>query len=279
MSMAILFAMFLTSGKTLQAFATKKGTATLDTRVLAMAQALLSVMFFWGMKPFLPSLWAPDAIAVLVGMLGGVAMFYCTKQMYDVRKESNSASMFISFIALGIAAPINTGLLGEGLTAMRLATCVGIGLLGGVFFLCGAASELSTAGKKAFVLSLFWFVLVICTDRFVIARTNWYMNGIITETIYFLVALFSVSRAKLKLGASFRQPILWYCGIIYVLMTILTMYSSGEVLGVSITHVFLRLSTPIVMVLSAYTHGERTPREQLIFGALAFLLALPLVLK
>ena len=278
MSMAILFALLLTSGKTLQAFATKRGTATLDTTVLAMSQALLSVVFFWGAKPFLPSLWVPDTIAVLVGALGGVAMFYFSKLMYDVRKESNSASMFISFIALGIAASVNTGLLGEGLTTMQLVSCIGIGLLGGTFFLYGAASELSAAGKKAFAFSLFWCVLVICTDRFVIARTNWYVNAIITETIYFLTALFALRKAKLKLGTSFKQPILWYCGIIYVSMTLLTMYSSGEVLGVSITHVFLRLSTPIVMVLSAYTHGERTPREQLIFGALAFLLALPLVL-
>ena len=276
--MGILFALLLTSGRTVQAFVNKKGTSTLDSGVMALAFALMGASFFWLLGPFLPSLWKPDATALLWGVLGGFARYYCVKFTLDVRRDSNSAAMFIGFIAPGIAAPLNVGFLGEGLSAVQLISCIAIGLLGAVFFMKGAASELSPSGKKAFAIALFWLSIILISNQAIIERTNWYMNGVFAYTSYLVVALFMIGRAKLPLAPNLKQPILWYCGAVYAMLLWLTLYSSDRVLGVSITQIFQNLSVPVIMLLSHYIYRERTAREQLIFGLLAFIIALPLIL-
>jgi hypothetical protein len=270
--------MILTSGRTLQVFLNKEGTKTLDSRVLALVMAAAPAMFFLGALPFFSSLWKPDLIAVACGVVGGISMQLAARYMLDTRKESNSAAMFIGFIALGIVAPLNFVLLGENLTANQLIACIVMGLLGGAFFLYGAASELSNAGKRAFMLSLLSLIVYTFLTRVIIMRTNWYMVGVMVYAVSTLFALYSIKAKRLSLGSSFAQPILWYCGAIQVVMSVIIQYSKGEVLGVSMTHLFIHLSAPITMVLSSYIYKERSPREQLLFGVLAFLIALPLII-
>ena len=75
----------------------------------------------------------------------------------------------------------------------------------------------------------------------------------------------------------FKNKTMASAGLIYVVSEFLIIFASINILPVSFVTVFFRLAAPIVMIISAYKYKEQTVRNQLIFGGIAFLLALPLI--
>ena len=69
-----------------------------------------------------------------------------------------------------------------------------------------------------------------------------------------------------------------YAGVFYTVSEFLVIYASINILPVSIVAVFLRLSVPVVMIISAIKYKEQNVKNQLVFGISAILLALPIIL-
>jgi drug/metabolite transporter (DMT)-like permease len=149
-----------------------------------------------------------------------------------------------------------------------------------VFFLRGPASELSKFGKKAFVLLTLIIILNMFVDGVGVKGLNWYMYSIISSgfslLIAFIILLFEKKYVYLK---ELNSPILIAIGLVFAFGEFVILYSMQNYLPVSIAFLFLRLSAPIVMFVSAYIYKERTPKEQLLFGGLAVLFALPILFK
>ena len=76
----------------------------------------------------------------------------------------------------------------------------------------------------------------------------------------------------------FKKRELAVAGSFNAIAEFFVIFASINLLPVSFVSLFNRLSVPIVMLISAYYFKEQTIRNQLIFGILALLLALPLIL-
>ena len=69
-----------------------------------------------------------------------------------------------------------------------------------------------------------------------------------------------------------------YAGAFYTLSEYLVIYASINILPVSIVSMFLRLSVLVVMIISAIKYKEQDLKNQMIFGGIALLLAIPILL-
>ncbi|MDR0319844.1 MAG: hypothetical protein LBH81_03875 [Rickettsiales bacterium] len=277
--MTAIAALLLIFGKTIQDFVSKEGTRVLDSRAIALASAAAGSVFYICAARLIPGLWKPDALAIIYGAAGGIAMFFNVRFFADVRRESNSAATFGMLIAVGAAAPINVWLLGEALPLHKTLSCAGLAAIGVLFFIRGAASELSAAGKIKFFAAVLFLMGCVFTDFLALERSNWFTVGAAVAVSYFLASMVSLKGGMDKAFVpSLKYPIFWIIGIVGVAMLVFAKYAQGEILGASLTYAFIRLSVPIVMVLSAYIYKERTPREQLIFGMASYLIAIPLFL-
>ena len=66
-------------------------------------------------------------------------------------------------------------------------------------------------------------------------------------------------------------------GIVYTASEFLIIYTSVNLLPVSFVAMFMRLAAPAVMLISAVRYHEQSVKNQLVFGLLALLFALPLI--
>ena len=213
----------------------------------------------------------PTAMAGCI--VKGMFLYFSVKLAALVSKGSNSTGAFMGFIGLGIAALINSELLGENLTWLQLISCVGMGILGLIFFLRGAAKELNAKTKKLAVLFMLSIVGCITTDRFTMQYTGWYEYSFVSNFAFFIITLFTIRSVKPLQTFSF--PLMWIIGLL-VTVRELAIFYGYQFTGVSVGAVFINISVPIIMVMSSVIYKERTPKEQLIFGALAFALVMPL---
>ncbi|MCL2439540.1 MAG: hypothetical protein FWD15_03430 [Alphaproteobacteria bacterium] len=277
----MLIGLLITSLIVARAFSVKSGTRTLDSEAITLSSSLFLVVIIWAMWPIMgadASFNGLSPITLIAGMAKGAFIYYGLKLGTDVARESNSAANFRGFIAISIAAPINAIFLGDNITAIQVLSCIGLGALGLAFFFRGAASELSRKGKIFFAGATLIQAACPVADQIGIPPSNWYMYILISMNTAFAFSVIAYRKMLGEAVAGFRLPIMWAIGALFAISELVVIYSAGNILGPSLTGTFFVLSAPIIMIGSAYLHSERTPREQLLFGVLAFVIALPIIL-
>lgn len=277
----------ITMAMVLRSFTVKIGTKNFSSKQITFANGTYIVIFLLITIPFMYDLLLPlkhinlsHSIPLLACIIKGIVLYISLKFTAEIAKESNSSSVFAGFISLGIGAIINSVFLSEHLTYPQLFSCIALSILGVIFFLKGPACELSKYVKKLFVLLTILIVLNMVTDKIGIGGLNWYIYSMISSTVCFLLSTFFLLREKqYNCFKQLKHPTLMAIGVVFTMGEFLILYSMQHFLSVSITFLFMRIATPIIMILSAYIYKERTPKEQLLFGGLALLLALPVLFK
>ena len=262
----------------------KIGTKNYSSKQITFANYFYMMVALCCTMPFMTDMFisidASKITPIIAALIKGIMLYASVKLIADIAKESNSSAVFAGYISLGIGSLLNYFILSENLTMLQIVACVSLGILGMVFFLRGPASELSKFGKKAFVLLTLIIILNMFVDGVGIRGLNWYMYSIISSgfslLIAFIILLFEKKYVYLK---ELNSPILIVIGLVFAIGEFVILYSMQNYLPVSIAFLFLRLSAPIVMFVSAYIYKERTPKEQLLFGGLAVLFALPILFK
>jgi hypothetical protein len=214
---------------------------------------------------------------VLFSIYKGATLFYLIKYQQIVNKESTSSSVFLSFIALAIGALANNLFFNEGLPHTKIYSILGLGLLGLIFFIKGDAGRLSPKSKLAFIITTLIMASYTISDHLGISQIGWYPHLLISSVVMFIVSLLhGISKQDFK--NMFTSKNIVYAGIFYATTEFLVIYTSINILPVSIVAVFLRLSVPVVMVYSAIRYKEQSLKNQLSFAIIAILLALPIIL-
>ena len=130
---------------------------------------------------------------------------------------------------------------------------------------------------------MFFFIATVImasfaiSDHVAIPKVGWYAHLLVSSVAMFLICLlYPVSRKAFRLVLNDRRVV--YAGVFYTVSEFLVIYASINILPVSVVAVFLRLSVPVVMVISAIKYKEQNIKNQLGFGIIAILLALPIIL-
>ena len=219
-------------------------------------------------------------VSVLASVVKGILLYYSIKYIADLAGESNSSSVFAGYISLGVGAILNNFILNDSLNFIQMFSCIGLSILGTVFFFRGPASDLSKFGKKVFMLLTLVIIVIMFVDKVAISGLNWYMHLLINSTVFFIVSMVFLVRDKtFHYLTDLKSQVLVSIGLVFAVGEFIILYSMQNYMPVSIALLFIRLGAPIVMFVSAYIYKERTPREQLLFGSLALLFALPILFK
>lgn len=153
----------------------------------------------------------------------------------------------------------------------------GFGGLGILFLQKGDAQRLSHKDVIFFFAATIIMASFTVSDHVTIPEVGWYAHLLVSSVVMCLMCFaYRDSRTAFKIAAKNKKMI--YAGIFYCVSEFLVIYASINILPVSIVAVFLRLSVPVVMVISAIKYKEQNIKNQLLFGISAILLALPILL-
>lgn len=214
---------------------------------------------------------------ILISVYKGVSLFYFVTLQQVINKKSMSSSVFLSFIAMALGSLINNLFFHENLGIIKVLCICGFGVLGILFLQKGDAKRLSHKDVMFFFIATVIMASFAISDHVAIPKVGWYAHLLISSVAMFLICLlYPVSRKAFRLVLNDRRVV--YAGVFYTVSEFLVIYASINILPVSVVAVFLRLSVPVVMVISAIKYKEQDIKNQLGFGIIAILLALPIIL-
>ena len=214
---------------------------------------------------------------ILISIYKGVTLFYLISMQQAINKNSTSSSVFLGFIALALGALVNNLFFRENLGLVKVVCIVCFGVLGFLFLQKGDAKRLSRKDLYYFIIVAVIMASYTVADHLAIPRVGWYAHLLVSSVAMFLTSIIYKS-SKDSLKVIFTNKTIIIAGIFYTLSEFFVIYASFNILPVSIVAVFLRLSTPIIMVISAVKYKEQDIKNQLGFGLAAIILALPIIL-
>ena len=131
--------------------------------------------------------------------------------------------------------------------------------------------------KIAFVLAVMFGASFSVEDHLAIPQVGWYAHLLFSSLFMFLACFLSkVTFNDIK--TVFKNKTIVAAGVLYTVSEFLIIYASINILPVSFVSMFMRMSTPIVMIISAVRFREQSIKNQLVFGLVSLALALPLIL-
>lgn len=214
---------------------------------------------------------------ILISIYKGIGIFYLITLQQIVNKKSMSSSVFLSFIALALGSLVNNLFFHENLGKIKVLCICGFGVLGVLFLRKGDAKRLSKNDVISFMIATIIMASFTISDHVAIPEVGWYAHLFVSSIVMFLMCFMDrEARAAFRIAAKDKRMV--YAGIFYCVSEFLVIYVSINILPVSIVAVFLRLSVPVIMVISAIKYKEQNIKNQLIFGITAILLALPVLL-
>lgn len=216
----------------------------------------------------------PFLVIILV-VKGFFIWFLFYKRLVLVEK-SLSASSFFMPTALGFIAVINS-FLGENLTALEWGAAVGLCLLGVAFFLRGHIQELGKSGRFIFIQLVFVIIILATLDQVILQKTNWFFLLLSTNLVMLFITLCKkIPLQEWRLILLSKESIL--AGSLFSASELLKFYLMVTILPMSVVISGQVAIIPIVLVLSSLIWGERSWKEQLIWGIISTLLLLLLFL-
>ena len=214
---------------------------------------------------------------ILISVYKGISLFYLVSLQQAINKTSMSSSVFLSFIALALGGLANNLFFDENLGLIKVLCICGFGVLGILFFYKGDAKRLSRKNIVFFFVVTAIMASYTVSDHVAIPKVGWYAHLLVSSVAMGITCLFYAdSREAFKITLKSKNIV--YAGIFYTVSEFWVIYSSINILPVSVVAVFLRLSVPVVMVISAIKYKEQNIKNQLSFGVAAILLALPIIL-
>lgn len=214
---------------------------------------------------------------LLLSALKGVFLWLMVKLQQSINKQSTSSSVFFSFMSMALASFINNVFFNEGLKSFQLACVLGFGVLGLAFFAYGDAKRLSNKNKMAFVLAVIFGASFSVEDHLAIPQIGWYAH-LLFSSLFMFLACFLNKVTFNDIKTVFKNKTIVAAGVLYTVSEFLIIYASINILPVSFVSMFMRMATPIVMLISAVRFKEQSIKNQLIFGLISLALALPLIL-
>ncbi|HYD18798.1 MAG TPA: hypothetical protein VEF76_10005 [Patescibacteria group bacterium] len=217
----------------------------------------------------------PWLLALTIGKGGLLCYLFVLSQ--ELMKVSLSSRHYVTPMAIGLVT-ISNGLLGERLMPHEMFAAFGLCALACAFFFKGHLSELDRRGRLSYAKLVLISAALSTLDHVLTKDTNWYTLLAVSYAVVFVAAVIWNARSP----ANFRAALLGWqaalAGIAYAATELVKFYQQVAINPVTVVVIVQALTKPVILVLSAVIWKERTVKEQLVWGAAAFLIALPLFL-
>jgi len=239
---------------------------------LALLAPVYGHLWAEGWQKFMDRPW----LLVLAGLKGGLLcyLFIVSQQLMKV---SLSSRHYVTPLSLGLIT-IGNGLFGEALKPAQLFASLGLCALALGFFLKGHLSDLDRKDRWRYAELVGISAGISILDHILTADTNWYALLVVAYTVVFITAVIwnRHSLENFRIAAGHKAAAL--AGILYAATELVKFYQQVSINPVTVVVTVQAMTKPVILVLSAWLWHERTVREQLVWGGLAFLITLPLLL-
>lgn len=199
-------------------------------------------------------------------------LFVISQQLMQV---SLSSRHYVTPLAVGIIA-ISNYFLGEHLTTGQWIAALGLCGLSCAFFFKGHLSEMPKSARIAYFKLVALSAFLSSVDHVVTKEVNWYSLLLVSNIVLIVLALAVSWRDKAVLKAAFLQKSAAAAGFFYMATELVKFYQMVEINPVSVIVVVQAMTKPVILVLSALIWHERTVKEQMTWGVMAFIITLPL---
>ena len=222
----------------------------------------------------LPVFSAQPWLLALVALKGGLLyMMFVAGQ--DLMKVSLSSRHYVTPLAIGLIAIVNAGL-GEELSAQKWFAAIGLCALALAFLVFGHAAELTRNAKIIYAKLVLLVVATAAIDQAVLSHTTWYPLLLGSNIVLLALAMGLHGRNTAVLKAAALHPMALAAGVVYAATELFKFYQMVDINEVTTIVITQSLTKPVILLLSALVWKERTVREQLVWGALAFAVSLPM---
>lgn len=224
-----------------------------------------------GLATFIEKPW----FFALAGLKAGAlfALFIISQKLMKV---SLSSRHYVTPMAVGMIAVVNS-FFGESLTAGQWFSALGLCGLAAAFFFKGHMAEMDRPARIAYFQLVGISVVLSAVDQVVLKGSNWYVLQWVCNLVLLAIALVATGRDKAVLKAAFATRAAAIAGFFYAATELVKFYQMVTINPVSVVVIVQSLTKPVILALSALIWHERTVREQLVWGILALVIALPLL--
>lgn len=275
----LLLLFFLTIGHLLTL---KICSVSLDHRTAPLFISFWTLLGIIAVSPFFGHLWmegwgkitaSPYLLSLCLVKSGLLYLLFITSQ--ELMQESLSSRHYVTPMAVGFLAIVNA-MLGEYLQPLQWASALGLCGLASAFFFKGHLSDLSYRGKISYFKLVAGSVLLSALDQVLTKNANWFSLLLISNIALLGLSLF-LNRARLPvLKEALFHKYAVFAGLFYMMTELVKFYQMVNINPVTVIVMVQAATKPVILILSAWLWKERTVREQLVWGVLAFLITLPL---
>lgn len=207
----------------------------------------------------------------------GALLYVMLVASQDLMKVSLSTRHYVTPLSLGLIAVTNS-FLGEELSLQKWGAALGLCALAAAFLLLGHAAELTRQAKIVYAKLVFLVVATNAIDQAVLVETTWYplLLGSNLVLLALALGLQIKTRSLAVLRDAAFHPMAIAAGAVYAVTELFKFYQKVDINEVTTIAVVQSLTKPVILLLSAYIWKERTVKEQLVWGALAFVISMPM---
>lgn len=251
------------------------------------APVFISIWTLFGLlcvSPFFGHLWpegwqkfTASPVLLALALFKGALLYLLFVVSQELMQMSLSSRHYVTPLAVGLIA-ISNAFLGENLTAGQWTAALGLCALSAAFFLKGHLSDLSLRGRLAYVKLVGISVVLSSLDHVLTRDVNWFALLLVSNAVLLSVslALNIKNIALLKTALLHKSAAL--AGLFYMATELVKFYQQVSINPVTAVVTVQAMTKPVILILAALIWKERTVREQLVWGTLAFLVTLPLFL-
>ncbi len=238
---------------------------------------LLSVSGFYG------HLWiegwqkfTADPVLLLLAVAKGGLLYLLFVISQDLMKVSLSSRHYVTPMSAGLIAIFNS-FLGENLKPQEWVACLGLCALSAAFLFKGHLADMERSARISYFKILALAVVIGGLDFVLTRGTNWFSLLLVSNVFLLGLALF-VNRQRLDiLKTAFTHRAAILAGVFYAATELVRFYQIVTINPVSVVVTVQAMTKPIILALSAVLWKERTLKEQLAWGILAFAVTMPLI--
>lgn len=217
---------------------------------------------------------APWLVALIAGK--GVLLYVLLVASQDLMKISLSSRHYVTPLAVGLMA-ISNSFFGENLTPQQWFSALGLCALAIGFLVFGHAADLGRQGKLIYARLVALVVVSAAIDQVVLSHVNWFGFLLGSNIVLLGLAVILHWRNLPLLKTAALHPLAILAGGVYAATELLKFYQQVSINPVTAVVMTQALTKPVILLLSAWIWRERTIKEQIIWGVLAFAVAYPML--
>lgn len=255
----------------------------MDHRTAPIFISVWTLMGLLSVSPVYGYLWIEgwakfmaSPVLLLLALVKGGLLYLLFIISQDLMKVSLSSRHYVTPMSAGLIAILNS-LLGERLKPHEWFSCLGLCALSAVFLLRGHLADMEKSARISYFRILALAVVIGSCDFILTKGTNWF-SLLLVSNVFLLGLSFVMNRKNVDvIRSAFTHRAAVLAGVFYAATELVRFYQIVTINPVSVVVTVQAMTKPVILALSAIVWKERTLKEQLIWGILAFLVTMPLI--